>query len=71
MTWASEPRQSKQHLPVSPHAPQTQSPPCTPSIGAQVENGKGAMPAWDGTLDDEEIAAVAEYVFKQVRKQRY
>jgi mono/diheme cytochrome c family protein len=23
----------------------------------QVENGKGAMPAWSGTLDDDEIAA--------------
>ena len=31
----------------------------------QVENGKGAMPAWSGTLDDDEIQAVAAYVFDQ------
>jgi hypothetical protein len=31
----------------------------------QVENGKGAMPAWAGRLDDDEIQAVAEYVYKQ------
>lgn len=30
----------------------------------QVTNGKGAMPAWDGTLSEEEIAAVAAYVYK-------
>ena len=29
----------------------------------QVTNGKGAMPAWGNILDDEEIAAVAKYVF--------
>jgi hypothetical protein len=27
------------------------------AAAAQVENGKGAMPAWSGTLDDDEIAA--------------
>ncbi len=32
---------------------------------AQVENGKGAMPAWEGTLDDDEIQAVAAYVYDQ------
>nr|AAA33081.1 pre-apocytochrome c552 [Chlamydomonas reinhardtii] len=31
----------------------------------QVENGKGAMPAWADRLSEEEIQAVAEYVFKQ------
>ncbi|KAI7836524.1 hypothetical protein COHA_009624 [Chlorella ohadii] len=30
-----------------------------------VENGKGAMPAWEGRLDSDEIESVAEYVFKQ------
>lgn len=29
----------------------------------QVTNGKGQMPAWKNTLEDEEIKAVAEYVF--------
>lgn len=32
---------------------------------SQVENGKGAMPAWEGTLDDDEIQAVAAYVYDQ------
>ncbi|WIA14463.1 hypothetical protein OEZ86_012959 [Tetradesmus obliquus] len=35
------------------------------AITYQVENGKGAMPAWSGTLDDDEIAAVAAYVYDQ------
>eukprot|EP00878_Enallax_costatus_P000181 GHUV01000235.1.p1 GENE.GHUV01000235.1~~GHUV01000235.1.p1 ORF type:complete len:163 (+),score=50.59 GHUV01000235.1:158-646(+) len=35
------------------------------SIVYQVENGKGAMPAWEGTLDDDEIQAVAAYVYDQ------
>nr|BAC54100.1 precursor cytochrome c6 [Chlorella vulgaris] len=35
------------------------------SIITQVENGKGAMPAWSGRLDSDEIESVAEYVFKQ------
>ena len=30
----------------------------------QVTNGKGAMPAWGNVLDDEEIDAVAQYVFE-------
>jgi Cytochrome C oxidase, cbb3-type, subunit III len=30
---------------------------------AQVTNGKGQMPAWDGTLDEDEIEAVANYVY--------
>ena len=29
----------------------------------QVENGKGAMPAWANRLDEDEIQAVAEYVY--------
>ncbi|GLI69069.1 hypothetical protein VaNZ11_013613, partial [Volvox africanus] len=31
----------------------------------QVENGKGAMPAWADRLSEEEIQSVAEYVYKQ------
>jgi mono/diheme cytochrome c family protein len=30
---------------------------CALLLLLQVENGKGAMPAWSGTLDDDEIAA--------------
>jgi hypothetical protein len=30
----------------------------------QVENGKNAMPAWQDRLDEDEIIAVANYVFK-------
>jgi mono/diheme cytochrome c family protein len=29
----------------------------------QVQNGKGAMPAWKDALDEDEIEAVANYVF--------
>ncbi len=32
---------------------------------SQVENGKGVMPAWSGLLTEEEIQAVAAYVYKQ------
>lgn len=35
------------------------------AIETQVRNGKGAMPAWEGRLDDDEIVAVAAYVFDQ------
>ncbi|KAI8474502.1 MAG: cytochrome c6 precursor [Monoraphidium minutum] len=35
------------------------------AIVYQVENGKGAMPAWDGRLSDEEIQGVSAYVFDQ------
>ncbi|PSC76507.1 7-hydroxymethyl chlorophyll a chloroplastic [Micractinium conductrix] len=35
------------------------------AIETQVENGKGAMPAWGGRLSEEEIQGVAAYVFKQ------
>lgn len=29
----------------------------------QIQNGKGQMPAWEGTLDDDEIEAVGNYVY--------
>jgi hypothetical protein len=29
----------------------------------QVENGKGAMPAWDGRLSEDEIESVSAYVY--------
>lgn len=35
------------------------------AIETQVRNGKGAMPAWEGRLDDDEIVAVAAYVYDQ------
>ena len=35
------------------------------SIIRQVENGKNAMPAWAGRLSEEEIQAVAAYVYDQ------
>lgn len=35
------------------------------AIVAQVENGKGAVPAWAGRLSEEEIEGVAAYVYKQ------
>lgn len=35
--------------------------------GVQVQNGKGAMPAWKDTLDDDEIEAVANYVFETAK----
>ena len=34
----------------------------------QVENGKGAMPAWTGRLDEEEIVNVANYVYSVASK---
>ncbi len=34
----------------------------------QVENGKGAMPAWVGRLDEEEIVNVANYVYSVASK---
>nr|BAF98275.1 cytochrome c6 precursor [Pediastrum duplex] len=33
------------------------------AIKYQVENGKGAMPAWDGRLSEEEIDSVSAYVY--------
>lgn len=35
----------------------------THALCVQIINGKGQMPAWKDTLEDEEIAAVAEYVY--------
>ncbi|CAG9464161.1 unnamed protein product [Pedinophyceae sp. YPF-701] len=35
------------------------------AITYQVQNGKGAMPAWAGRLTDEEIDSVSAYVYKQ------
>jgi mono/diheme cytochrome c family protein len=37
-------------------------------LALQVINGKGQMPAWDTVLDDEEIQAVAEYVYATAGK---
>jgi cytochrome c6 len=37
----------------------------------QVENGKGAMPAWAGTLDEDEIQAVAAYVYDQAQGSKW
>lgn len=34
----------------------------------QVTNGKGQMPAWSPTLDDDEIQAVSEYVLATASK---
>tara|TARA_B100000029_G_C17534686_1_gene944448 strand:- start:1347 stop:1658 length:312 start_codon:yes stop_codon:yes gene_type:complete len=33
-----------------------------------VKNGIGVMPSWEGTLTEEEIEAVAYYVFKSTNK---
>nr|BAF98274.1 cytochrome c6 precursor [Pseudopediastrum boryanum] len=33
------------------------------AIKYQVENGKGAMPAWDGRLSEDEIDSVSAYVY--------
>ncbi|GBF92470.1 cytochrome c6 [Raphidocelis subcapitata] len=41
------------------------------SIVYQVENGKGAMPAWEGRLSDEEIDAVANYVYDQAANNKW
>lgn len=35
------------------------------AILKQVRNGKGAMPAWEGRLDDEDIVDVVAYVLQQ------
>ncbi len=40
--------------------------PPTATHPLQVENGKGAMPAWAGRLDEDQIESVANWVFKQV-----
>lgn len=38
------------------------------AIVYQVENGKGAMPAWADRLDEDEIANVANYVYTVASK---
>jgi cytochrome c6 len=37
----------------------------------QVTNGKNAMPAFGGRLDDEEISDVAAYVFDQATNAKW
>ena len=39
-----------------------------PQIIAAVTNGIGVMPPWEGILTDEEIEAVAYYVFNSTNK---
>lgn len=41
------------------------------SIVYQVTNGKNAMPAFGGRLDDEEIADVAAYVYDQATNAKW
>ena len=41
------------------------------SIVNQVTNGKNAMPAFGGRLDDEEIANVAAYVYDQATNSKW
>lgn len=38
------------------------------AIVLQVQNGKAAMPAFKGRLNDEQIEAVADYVLEQAEK---
>ena len=42
--------------------------PQIPQIIAAVMNGIGVMPPWEGILTDEEIEAVAYYVFNSTNK---
>ena len=42
--------------------------PTIPQIISAVTNGIGVMPPWEGILTDEEIEAVAYYVFKSTNK---
>ena len=42
--------------------------PQMPQIIAVVTNGIGVMPPWEGILTDEEIEAVAYYVFNSTNK---
>ena len=39
--------------------------------GSQVQNGKNAMPAWADRLDDDEIDAVANYVYDQAANNKW
>ena len=38
---------------------------CKHLVCLQVQNGKNAMPAWSGRLDEDEIQSVSEYVYNQ------
>ena len=42
--------------------------PTIPKIISAVTNGIGVMPPWEGILTDEEIEAVAYYVFNSTNK---
>ena len=42
--------------------------PTIPQIISAVTNGIGVMPPWEGILTDEEIEAVAYYVFNSTNK---
>ena len=42
--------------------------PTIPQIISAVTNGIGVMPPWEGILTDEEIEAVAYYVFQSTNK---
>jgi len=42
--------------------------PTIPQIISAVINGIGVMPSWEGILTDEEIEAVAYYVFNSTNK---
>ena len=42
--------------------------PTIPQIISAVTNGIGVMPPWEGILTDEEIEAVAYYVFNNTNK---
>ena len=42
--------------------------PTIPQIISAVTNGIGVMPSWEGILTDEEIEAVAYYVFNSTNK---
>ncbi|GAB4816003.1 hypothetical protein N2152v2_003049 [Parachlorella kessleri] len=41
------------------------------AITTQVTDGKGAMPAWGDRLSEEEIEAVANYVFDQASNNKW
>ena len=42
--------------------------PTIPQIISAVINGIGVMPSWEGILTDEEIEAVAYYIFNSTNK---
>jgi cytochrome c6 len=41
------------------------------AIVYQVQNGKNQMPAWEETLEDDEIQAVASYVYDQATNDKW